>query len=117
MADVPKSFKLTGVTVSTNFATVPADKAWIIKSAMVFGNTSSTDVLALRIGGDDISGAIPFTSGTNQALDLLQPGGSSANTNEHSRTIIASAAEVVRLEFKTGSTAKNARLSVIEIDV
>lgn len=117
MADVPKTIPLTGVTASTDFGTVPANKAWIIKSVLVFGNTSTTDIMGLRIGGDDISASKGFATGTNKSVEVLQQSGAGTASDEHSRTVIAEASEVVRLEFLSGSGSKNARLSYIEVDV
>lgn len=116
MADVPKVFTLSGVTSDTDFGTVPANKVWIIKSALVYGTTSTTDAMALSIGGDLISGEITFLTGADRSIDLLLQAGSGED-NEHARTVIAEAAEAVRLVFGTGSGSKNARLSVIEVDV
>lgn len=117
MADVPKSFPLTGVTVSTDFATVPANKVWIIKSALAYQIASSTDVLSLSIGGDKIlGGGAGFSAGADKGLDLLKQT-QDPTDGVISQTVIAEAAEAVRLVFVSGSTAKNARLSVIEIDV
>lgn len=117
MADVPKIFTLTGVTASTDFGTVPANKAWIIKSALVYQLASSTDVLSLSIGGDKISGGgVGFSAGADKSLDLLKQTQDPAD-GIISRTVIAEASEIVRLVFISGSTSKNARISVIEIDV
>lgn len=113
MAAVPKSFTQTGLTASTDIGTVPASKAWLIKSFIVNSSTGSTDKVAGDIGGIRILEGPAFTSGGDQNLDLLVD----TQTGQHMRTVVASAAEVVRYVVIVQTVSKSVRLSVIEVDV
>lgn len=113
MADVPKVFPLTGVTVSTDFGTVPADKVWLIKSVAIYNTAGSAGLWALRVGGDNISTQQTAFTGTDQSRDLVKDGAAVTGANDN---VMAEAAEVVRLQEIVDGATVNARLSVVEID-
>lgn len=110
MAEIPKTISLTAISVSTDFGTVPANAAWIILDAQFFGTTvPGTGRWGLAIGGDDIL--------EGNDIAAVDQSASAFPSDSQNRKIIAEAGEVVRAIELVGTTAVNARLSYIEVDV